>query len=201
MRPEVAIRSSWISASVRSGAFSSLPERPPLIASRSLEVQSPKISPPISCYLHSRAQRCQTALPSPVFSISCKRVRNILKTSTFKSLCFHTHAHSFAASPVLSTTSQKHTGGTHPLDYASPNVPLELIQLSSYASIIYKEPAETIVPAAGHGIFRRKRNGAQQVAGSLATHHWLQATSAQRWARYTRHRGARGRWPGATGGR
>ncbi len=49
-----------------------------------------------------------------LLSIACKRVRKILKTSTFKSLYFHTHAHSSAASPVFSITSQKHTGGYTP---------------------------------------------------------------------------------------
>ncbi len=50
-----------------------------------------------------------------LFSILYKRVRKSLKTSTFKSLYFHTHAHSFAGSPVFSTTSQKHTGGYTPI--------------------------------------------------------------------------------------
>jgi hypothetical protein len=49
-----------------------------------------------------------------LFSISYKRVRNILKTKTFKSLYLHTHAHSFFGSPAFSTTSQEHTGGYAP---------------------------------------------------------------------------------------
>ena len=61
---------------------------------------------------HSRIHK--TAPTTPSFSNSYKRVRNSLKTSTFKSLYFHTHAHSFVGSPVFSTTSQKHTGGIHP---------------------------------------------------------------------------------------
>ena len=49
---------------------------------------------------------CKSHPPSPLFSNSCKRVRIPLKTRTFKSLCFHTHAHSFAVSPVFATLTQ-----------------------------------------------------------------------------------------------
>ncbi len=44
--------------------------------------------------------------PSPLFSHSCKRVCISLKTCTFKSLCFHIHAHSFAVSHLFATHTQ-----------------------------------------------------------------------------------------------
>jgi hypothetical protein len=49
-----------------------------------------------------------------MFSIRYKRVRNTLKMNVFNYLHLQTHAHSFAASPAVSTLSQKHTGGVYP---------------------------------------------------------------------------------------
>ncbi len=54
-----------------------------------------------------------SAPATSVFSASYKRVRNILKTSTFKSLYFHTHVHSFLVSPLFASLTQNN-GGVYP---------------------------------------------------------------------------------------
>ena len=56
-----------------------------------------------------------------LLSIACKRVRISLKTSDFKSLYLHTHAHSFPGSPVFSITSQKLTRGGGISHYRKPS--------------------------------------------------------------------------------
>ena len=52
----------------------------------------------------------KTPSATPLFSHSCKRVRKMLKTRNFNSLCFHTHAHSFAVSPLFATHTQNTPG-------------------------------------------------------------------------------------------
>jgi hypothetical protein len=61
---------------------------------------------------HKLARKTQCEL-KPLFSDSCKIACMSFKMRDFKSLHFHTHTHSFAASSIFSTTSQKHTGGIH----------------------------------------------------------------------------------------
>jgi hypothetical protein len=53
------------------------------------------------------------------FANSSKRVRNSLIRRNFKTLCFHTHAHSSAACPLVSILSQKHTRGVYPTPHSS----------------------------------------------------------------------------------
>ena len=78
--------------------FTLLQTPPPFEYSRSQQSDSPH-----SLHKNASAKR--------LFSISYKRVWMSLKTGDFKSLYFHTHPHSFAGSPVFSTTSQKRTEG------------------------------------------------------------------------------------------
>jgi hypothetical protein len=65
-------------------------------------------------------ERDHLAKINPTFSVSYKRVRNVLKTSNFKYLYFHTHAHSSVGSLLFSTTSRKHTGGGGISHYCQP---------------------------------------------------------------------------------
>ncbi len=76
----------------------------------------PATALPIRVYPHEGVNPRPSVVPfSPpatrLFSRLYKRVRSSLKTSALKYLYFHTLAHSFAANPVFSTSSQKHTGG------------------------------------------------------------------------------------------
>jgi hypothetical protein len=48
------------------------------------------------------------------FADSSKRVRNSFIRSNINTLCFHTHAYSFAATTLFSMLSQKHTRGVYP---------------------------------------------------------------------------------------
>ncbi len=52
----------------------------------------------------------KTPSTTPLFSQSCKRVCISLKTRSFNSLSFHTHAHSFAVSPLFATHTQNILG-------------------------------------------------------------------------------------------
>src|ERR1700728_318225 len=74
---------------------------------------------PVSALVGSVASRSCSITPQQTFYLqplprSSQRVRNALNPIAFKSLNFHTHAYSFAATPVLSILSQKHTGGIYP---------------------------------------------------------------------------------------
>ena len=58
---------------------------------------------------------CKPAPQPHVFSLHYKRVRNSLNQMTFKSLNYAEHAHSFRASLVFSTLSQKAPGNISPI--------------------------------------------------------------------------------------
>ncbi len=77
-----------------------------------------------------RAEAHKISSTTHLFSMGYKRVRKSLKTSTFKSLHFHTLAHSFPASIVFSITSQKHTGGGGTPAAAKLEALLELSKLN-----------------------------------------------------------------------
>lgn len=62
----------------------------------------------------SRAHLHETPSTAPLLSMSCKRVRNSFKTKTIISLCFHTHPHSFSASPLFAAL-KKITPGVYRL--------------------------------------------------------------------------------------
>jgi hypothetical protein len=60
--------------------------------------------------IHARPNPLVSASASPLFSHSCKRVCNPFIISDFNSLSFHTHAHSFPGSPLLSICSPNQRG-------------------------------------------------------------------------------------------
>jgi hypothetical protein len=94
---------------------------------------SPSIRRRMRVLSEPRAGRVEGSLrksdaTSHFVSITCKRVRNSLKTRNFKSLSFHTHAHSFAVSPLFAT----HTLNTLGV-YVPPAIPGSTRQSNSFA--------------------------------------------------------------------
>ncbi len=79
---------------------------------------------------------------SPSFSYSCKRVRISLKLRNFKSLSFHTHAHSFAVSPLFATHTQNIPGVCVPpmLQSRLPEPLLDSTPLLSLTSALFRDP-------------------------------------------------------------
>jgi hypothetical protein len=74
---------------------------------------------------------CRSA--SPLFSQSCKRVRNSLKTRKFNSLSFHTHAHSFAVSPLFATHTQNTPGVYVPQQIPRTNSSIQILSCLAFA--------------------------------------------------------------------
>ncbi len=88
----------------------------------------PSSAPPRGARLIAlRTHAHKNVSTTPLFTQSCKRVRNSLKIRNFNSLSFHTHAHSFAVSPLFATHTQNMPGV-----YVPPALPGSTRQSNSF---------------------------------------------------------------------
>ncbi len=91
----------------------------------------PSSAPPRGARLIAlRTHAHKNVSTTPLFTQSCKRVRNSLKIRNFNSLSFHTHAHSFAVSPLFATHTQNVPGVYVPPPTPKSKVLLEVAHLS-----------------------------------------------------------------------
>jgi hypothetical protein len=129
-------------------------------------VEGPRSIPPRGIRVIAlRPDVHKTLSLSPLFSYSCKRVRNSLKTRNFKSLSFHTHAHSFAVSPVFATHTQNNPGVYTPVTSPKSKVSLDVFQLSLVPSNTY-DPKTAV--SSRHSPGRRAGRRARARDGSLS---------------------------------
>jgi hypothetical protein len=62
---------------------------------------------------------------------------HLIETKLYQNICFHTHAHSFPAFPLITVSCTKHTGGYTPLADGKPKTLLEVFELSPMPLVTY----------------------------------------------------------------